>query len=153
MDPYINSKSNKICHDNPVFQSDQEINQFNNNNKTKIIINSIQKNINEEVIHMNQVINDCSNLDQSQIKNTTLLYISNDNCNNNNNNNHNVEMEGVETITNIAANINNNNNYYNSCDKLAAAAAAAVSSSSLVEIPNFGDGLIMDQHQNRMVRI
>ena len=131
MDPYINSKSNKICHDNPVFQSDQEINQFNNNNKTKIIINSIQKNINEEVIHMNQVINDCSNLDQSQIKNTTLLYISNDNCNN----------------------INNNNNYYNSCDKLAAAAAAAVSSSSLVEIPNFGDGLIMDQHQNRMVRI
>jgi hypothetical protein len=84
-----------------------------------------------------QLINETSNSDPSQINNTTLLYITKDN--------NNVEMEGVETMT---------NNYYNSCDKLVAAAVAAVSSSSLVEIPNFGDGLTsMIDQQNRMVCI
>ncbi len=149
--------------------TDQDIIRQYSQNKAKIIINSIQKNSSEELEHEqliplttaaptntstvtanhqtflepnNAIVVD-SNSQQPVYtsKNTTLLYITNSNgstnLTNHPTNTTNIEMVGQESLL-------TSSNYV---DKLAIA-----SNSSLVEIPNFAEGLttIMER-QSRMV--
>lgn len=158
---------NKFCHDNPVFESE------NSKNLNEDLKQQIKRNLLQDKNNIELVVSNCNNNNNSKensiesngaglasyaiTSSTTLLYITSPPGSTPSGNNQiktdSTLNKDLSSITSTTSSPHSSSSYCNTAEKLAAAAAAAVTctAESMVDIPNFGEGLSSMMDHNRMV--